>query len=170
VRGFFFGKSNLEKQAGICYVVMTYLSLSQQGARILEFQQPKVHDVTREEHTRMKQSLETVRAHFRHKKKLSEVERQNIDKGIDFLDHVLEFSGTWNGVETKEFFPADEGMQAFLKAGGIERLGAFFAKPYSELSQTLRAGSLAYPPVLQKIYEAYFLQSIKKRVRHELVP
>jgi hypothetical protein len=122
------------------------------------------HVITRVEHTRMVASLTIVRSYLRssHRKKTSEEETVRDLGKLDFLEHVLEFSSTWNGVETKEFFPESSKILSYLEVAGMLRLGGFFARPFSEVSKELRILGFEYPLLLKKLYEAYYLRTLKK--------
>ncbi len=124
----------------------------------------KQHDVTRDEHTRMAQSLLTVRLHLRskHNKSLSEEETARAMESLDFLNRVLEFSASWNGVKTQEFFPEVPQVQEYLHTHDMERLGQFFAKQFADVSKELRQIGVEYPALLKKLYEAYYLRTLKR--------
>ena len=132
--------------------------LPQQEISLEENLEKRHYHVIREEHERMMLALRVARSHFHNQHKRhpeKNVEEQL--KLIDFLEHVLEFSSTWNGVETKEFFTQQPHVHAFLYANNMHRLGEFFARPYATVSKELHARGSEYPVLLKKLYEAYFL-------------
>lgn len=125
------------------------------------------HTTTREEHERMVQSLVTVRTYLKvrnkHRQHQTEEEIKEINAQINFLEHVLEFSATWNGVETQMFFPSLSPMKTFLCTRKLLRLGEFFQRPFAEISSELRGIGSEYPLLLKKLYEAYYLRLLRKQ-------
>lgn len=116
------------------------------------------------EHDKMCYALMRTKKYFVSKRRQSsEEERKAVREKVLYLERVLELSETWNGVPTKEFFPNDKRILAYLKEHNIERLGTFFAQPFTELSKALLEMGSPYPPFLQKLYESYYaLMAIKK--------
>lgn len=87
-------------------------------------------------------------------------------KLIRLLEHVLEFSSTWNGVLTEHFFPESPKLRAYLASNGMLRIGGFFSKPFVEVSRELRQMEAEYPFLLQKLYEAYYLRPVRRKTVH----
>jgi hypothetical protein len=48
----------------------------------------------------------------------------------------------------------------YIIENDMMRLGGFFKKPFVETAKELRAIGSAYPPVLRKLYEGYYLATI----------
>jgi hypothetical protein len=122
------------------------------------------HDIIRDEHTRMKQSLITVGTFLRsgHRKKHQGSQTEAEIELLVFLDRVLEFSSTWNGVETKEFFPPSPKIEEYLNANDMHRLGKFFSRQFIDVSKALRVVGIEYPLLLKKLYEAYYLRTLRR--------
>lgn len=128
--------------------------------------EPRQHDITRNENDRMRESITTVRTYLKSvtQKKLTETEAEENAKLLDYLEHVLEFSATWNGVPTTDFFPDEPTVRTHLSSQEMLRLGGFFGKPFAEVSIALRKVDAEYPLLLQKLYEAYHLGSFHRRM------
>lgn len=133
----------------------------------MEVEQPlqrRQHDITRDEHTRMVQSLSTARSYLKsaRRRPYPEEEIAAMLERLNFLQHVLEFSATWNGVLTELFFPETETIQRYLKENDLHRLGNFFDKPFAAASKELRTINSEYPLLLKKLYEAYYLRTMRR--------
>jgi hypothetical protein len=48
----------------------------------------------------------------------------------------------------------------YLAENNMTKLGGFFAKPFVETAKQLRAIGAAYPSVLRKLYESYYVATI----------
>ncbi len=107
----------------------------------------------------MRKTLEAVRTtHTLHEKDAASAdEAAQMIGHIDFLDRVLEFSATWNGVPTNHFFPDLPQVRIYLAENRMLRLGEFFAKPYAQVSRELRKIDVEYPSLLKEMYQAYYL-------------
>lgn len=123
------------------------------------------HEITRDKHERMLHSLVVLRRilTMRDRRKRDDDEIAVIMGDLEFLESVLEFSATWNGVPTVHFFPGAHDSEALIKyitENGMTRLGGFFVKPFVEVAKELRAIGSAYPPILRKLYESYYVATI----------
>jgi hypothetical protein len=125
---------------------------------------PRQHDLVRNEHAQMMYSLFTVKMYLRkqHRKDITAEQIVAINKHLDFLEHVLEFSATWNGVPTMLFFPELSNIKSFLQKNDMLRLGGFFSKPFFQVSKDLHQIGGEYPFLLKKLYEAYYVRTLRK--------
>lgn len=89
-------------------------------------------------------------------------------KDVDFLERVLEFSATWNGVPTMHFFP-DSDIKSFLRENNMLRLGGFFSKPFFQVSKDLARIGVEYPFLLKRLYEGYYVRSLRNATPHPSV-
>ncbi len=113
----------------------------------------------------MKESLSAARTYLLsgdERKSVSHSEAEVLAKNIKLLEHVLQFSATWNGVPTGHFFPRSPELSEYLSSHDASRLGEFFAKPFAERSKELRAVDAKYPSLLKKLYEEYYLRTIQQ--------
>ena len=135
--------------------------------------EPRQHDLTRADNERMVATLRTFRRYFRAAagKKFSEEQIEESNRQFDHLERVLEFSATWKGVLTGDFFPdATPEVQNYLITQNITRLGGLFKKPFAEVSNGLRAVGAEYPPLLKMMFEAFYADSLhRSAMKKELV-
>jgi hypothetical protein len=129
--------------------------------------QPRQHEITRDAHRHMEQSLNTLRRMLtmRDHKRRDDDEVAVIMGDLEFLEHVLEFSATWNGVPTMQFFPGGHDNAELVKyftENNMTRLGGFFARQFVDVAKELRALGSAYPSILRKLYESYYVVTIPK--------
>jgi hypothetical protein len=113
----------------------------------------------------MRQTIFSVRSNLtsRTRKKHTDDEPSSTLAHLDFLEHVLEFSATWNGVETMEFFQDAPQVQEYLSTREMLRLGGFFSKQFVQVSKELREIGVEYPPLLRKLFEGYYLTASLQR-------
>lgn len=113
----------------------------------------------------MKDALINVRRHFKPsvRAKLSADKVTEIMRQLDYLEHVLEFSATWNGVVTADYFPDEEKIREYLRSRDISRLGKFFANPFTDVAKELHAIGAEYPLLFRKLYEEYYLSAFRRR-------
>lgn len=119
----------------------------------------------RNEHAQMIYSLLTARQYLKnkHRKELTAEQIAAFTQDLDFLEQVLEFSATWNGVQTTHFFPELSNIKNFLEKNDMLRLGRFFSQPFFQVSKDLHRIGGEYPLVLKKLYEAYYVRTLHKK-------
>lgn len=96
------------------------------------------------------------------RKEFSAQEIAVFNKDLDFLEHVLQFSATWNGVPTTLFFPDLSNIKSFLQKNEMMNLGGLFSKPFFQVSKELHRIGAEYPFLLKKLYEAYYVRTLRK--------
>lgn len=121
------------------------------------------HDATRAENMRMIHSLATARRSLTtgHKRKFHDDEVAIVLGQLAFLEHVLEFSATWNGVESQEFFPDKPLVADYLKSHKMLRLKAFFERNVREVANELKGIGVQYPFLLEKLHHEFYQRTFQ---------